>query len=94
MTSLSSSAISRRRSMTNYRIGVPAKGIYLEVFNSDDKGFGGSGVRNAGDLQTEDVPWHNRETVHQADRAAAGDHLPAAQAAGRLGRILSGADAT
>jgi 1,4-alpha-glucan branching enzyme len=45
----------------NYRVGMPSKGIYVEVFNSDDKGYGGSGVRNVGDLQTEDVPWHGRE---------------------------------
>ncbi|MBR1805956.1 MAG: alpha amylase C-terminal domain-containing protein, partial [Selenomonadaceae bacterium] len=32
---------------------------YVEVFNSDAEEFGGSGVKNAGDLPTEDVPWHN-----------------------------------
>jgi 1,4-alpha-glucan branching enzyme len=45
----------------NYRVGMPSKGIYVEVFNSDDKGYGGSGVRNVGDLQTEDVPWQGCE---------------------------------
>ena len=44
----------------DYRIGVPKKGVYYEVFNSDDEAFGGSGVKN-GDLQSEDVPWHSRE---------------------------------
>ena len=44
----------------DYRIGVPKKGVYCEVFNSDDEAFGGSGVKN-GDLQSEDIPWHNRE---------------------------------
>ena len=44
-----------------YRIGVPSKGAYVEVFNSDLQEFGGSGVRNEGDITTEDVPWHNRE---------------------------------
>lgn len=43
-----------------YRIGVPAKGAYVEVFNSDAKEFGGSGVTNAGSLLTEDFPYHNR----------------------------------
>ena len=42
-----------------YRIGVPKKGVYYEVFNSDDEAYGGSGVKN-GDLASEDVPWHNR----------------------------------
>jgi len=44
-----------------YRIGVPAKGSYIEVFNSDGEDFGGSGVRNAGEIQSQDKPWHNRE---------------------------------
>ena len=45
----------------DYRIGVPAKGSYIEVFNSDGEDFGGSGVRNAGEIQSQDKPWHNRE---------------------------------
>ena len=44
-----------------YRIGVPDKGAYVEVFNSDLEEYGGSGVRNEGDLLTQDVNWHNRE---------------------------------
>ncbi len=43
-----------------YRIGVPDKGAYVEVFNSDLEEFGGSGVKNEGDLMTQDVAWHNR----------------------------------
>ena len=45
----------------DYRIGVPKKGEYREVFNSDAEEFGGSGVKNEGDLHTEDVAWHDRE---------------------------------
>ena len=44
----------------NYRIGVPDKGAYVEVFNSDAKEFGGSGVTNSDKLSTEDFPYHNR----------------------------------
>ncbi len=44
-----------------YRIGVPDKGAYVEVFNSDLEEFGGSGVKNEGDLLTQDVAWHNRD---------------------------------
>jgi 1,4-alpha-glucan branching enzyme len=44
----------------NYRIGVPDKGSYVEVFNSDAKEFGGSGVTNSDKLTTEDFPYHNR----------------------------------
>ena len=45
----------------NYRIGVPSKGNYVEVFNSDDEAFGGSGVKNANEIASVDIPWHNRE---------------------------------
>lgn len=44
-----------------YRIGVPDKGAYVEVFNSDLEEFGGSGVKNEGELQSQDYGWHNRE---------------------------------
>jgi 1,4-alpha-glucan branching enzyme len=44
-----------------YRIGMPKKGIYREVFNSDLEEYGGSGVRNEGDIKTEDVRWHDRD---------------------------------
>ncbi len=43
-----------------YRIGMPRKGVYTEVFNSDSRDFGGSGVLNEGEFQTEDICWHNR----------------------------------
>ena len=33
-------------------------GIYHEVFNSDDKVYGGSGVMNQGDLRTEEPGWN------------------------------------
>ncbi len=35
----------------DYRVGVPYKGTYEEIFNSDDKRFGGSGVINTGELE-------------------------------------------
>ena len=44
----------------DYRIGVPDKGTYIEVFNSDRAEFGGSGVLNEGDIYTEDIGLHNR----------------------------------
>ena len=44
-----------------YRIGVPEKGSYIEVFNSDDEAFCGSGVKNEGEIKTEDVKWHDRD---------------------------------
>ena len=44
-----------------YRIGVPTKGTYVEVFNSDEEAYGGSGVLNAGDIVSEDYAFHGRE---------------------------------
>ena len=43
-----------------YRIGVPDKGVYEEVFNSDLEKYGGSGVYNE-PMTTQDVAWHGRE---------------------------------
>lgn len=43
-----------------YRIGVPEKGEYREIFNSDWEVFGGSGQQN-GLLMTEDLEWHNQK---------------------------------
>ncbi|EIW15806.1 1,4-alpha-glucan branching protein GlgB [Pelosinus fermentans] len=42
-----------------YRIGVPAEGSYLEIFNSDWEEFGGSGQKNTGVLAAEETAWHN-----------------------------------
>ena len=43
-----------------YRIGVPNRGEYVEVFNSDAEEFGGSGVTNSDKILAEDIPWHDR----------------------------------
>ncbi len=43
----------------DYRIGVPHKGEYLELLNSDDKKYGGSGQLNQ-NLYATDIPWHNQ----------------------------------
>jgi len=42
----------------NYRIGVNESGTYREVFNSDLKIYGGSDVKNEGDIQTEEPGWN------------------------------------
>jgi 1,4-alpha-glucan branching enzyme len=44
-----------------FRVGVPSKGKWEEIFNSDAKSFWGSGVANTGALNTETVNWHGRE---------------------------------
>ena len=43
-----------------YRIGVPSFGKYIEVFNSDSIGFGGSGKVNAQPVQSERISRHNQ----------------------------------
>jgi len=37
---------------------VPVAGFWEEVFNSDALEYGGSGVGNAGGMETENKPWH------------------------------------
>jgi 1,4-alpha-glucan branching enzyme len=45
----------------NYRIGLPAAGVYREVLNSDAADYGGSGMGNgARTLITEERPWMDR----------------------------------
>jgi 1,4-alpha-glucan branching enzyme len=44
----------------HFRIGVPSYGKYLEVFNSDDSSFGGSGQCNMEPINVEKIPFHNQ----------------------------------
>ena len=44
----------------DYRIGVPERGVYRELMSSDDERYGGSGVRNDGDVTAEAVAWNGR----------------------------------
>lgn len=43
----------------NYRIGVPDKGVYREIFNSDSSYYAGSNIGNDV-VETEDQPWMNQ----------------------------------
>jgi 1,4-alpha-glucan branching enzyme len=45
----------------HYRIGVPTRGTWMEIFNSDHSNFGGSGVHNRGLLHTSPVKYHNKD---------------------------------
>jgi 1,4-alpha-glucan branching enzyme len=45
----------------HYRIGVPHRGTWKEVFNSDDLKYGGGGCLNQGLLHTSPVKYHNRD---------------------------------
>jgi 1,4-alpha-glucan branching enzyme len=45
----------------NYRIGVPASGQWVEIFNSDAKKFWGSGLTNTGQVTAEAISWHGKD---------------------------------
>ena len=44
-----------------FRLGVPFRGTYREVFTSDATEFGGGGLINASPLESEDIPWQRHE---------------------------------
>ncbi|MGK7392352.1 MAG: 1,4-alpha-glucan branching protein GlgB [Candidatus Cyclobacteriaceae bacterium M2_1C_046] len=45
----------------NYRIGVPFKGYWKEVLNSDENKYHGSGVLNSESLHTKPVRYHGKD---------------------------------
>ncbi len=45
----------------NYRIGVPKKGVYQEILNTDWAQYYGSGVDNPKEVYSQDIPMHGRE---------------------------------
>ncbi|MCK5668697.1 MAG: 1,4-alpha-glucan branching protein GlgB [Gammaproteobacteria bacterium] len=44
----------------DYRVGLPAAGNYLELFNSDSSYYGGSNIGNSGRIIADDTPCHGR----------------------------------
>ncbi len=44
----------------SYRTGVPRKGFWKEIFNSDAKVYGGTGRGNFGGVETVPIPLHGR----------------------------------
>jgi 1,4-alpha-glucan branching enzyme len=44
----------------DYRVGVPSKGFYREIFNSDSEYYAGTNIGN-GVVETEDKPWMNQD---------------------------------
>jgi 1,4-alpha-glucan branching enzyme len=44
----------------NYRIGVPADGMWTELLDTDSAAFGGSDHGNFGGVEATPVPWHGR----------------------------------
>lgn len=47
------------RPHAHYRLGIPLEGTFVELVNSDDKQYGGSGVTN-GTFEAESTPWHGQ----------------------------------
>jgi 1,4-alpha-glucan branching enzyme len=45
----------------DYRLGVPLRGQWSEILNSDLDVYGGSGVSNTGRLVADYVPWHGHD---------------------------------
>ncbi|MDD7885989.1 1,4-alpha-glucan branching protein GlgB [Flavivirga sp. 57AJ16] len=45
----------------NYKIGIPIKSKIKEIFNSDAKEFGGSGVINKREVATKKDPWNGKD---------------------------------
>ncbi|HHY14901.1 MAG TPA: 1,4-alpha-glucan branching protein GlgB [Firmicutes bacterium] len=43
-----------------YRIGVPQKAAYTEIFNSDDARWGGSGQLNQAVIKAQNLAWHSQ----------------------------------
>jgi 1,4-alpha-glucan branching enzyme len=46
---------------TGYRFGVPARGFYREILNTDSEMFGGSNVGNGGGVTAEPIKQHGRD---------------------------------
>ena len=47
--------------LENYKIGVHKRRKLQEIFNSDAKEYGGSGVRNSAKIVTKKEPWNGKE---------------------------------
>ncbi len=44
-----------------FRVGVPRKGVYREIFSSNEVAFGGSGGVNRGEFEAEKIPMHGMD---------------------------------
>jgi 1,4-alpha-glucan branching enzyme len=42
----------------DYRLGLPCRGTWREIINTDSEAYGGSGVGNLGSVSAAPVPWH------------------------------------
>lgn len=44
----------------DHRVGVPLSGFWEEILNTDANDYGGSGIGNAGGVNSEQVSWHGK----------------------------------
>ena len=44
----------------DFRIGVPFAGQYIEIFNSDNSKYGGSGIINPNPMYSENIEYNGR----------------------------------
>ncbi len=47
--------------LQHYRVGVPYRGKWKEIFNSDNLKYGGTGVLNPGELSTSPIKYHKQD---------------------------------
>ncbi len=45
---------------SSYRVGIPKQGNLVQIFNSDSKKYGGSGITNKKKIATENKGWNSR----------------------------------
>ncbi len=64
---------------SQYRIGVPAKGEYKTLFNSDAEYYGGSNFGDGSLLKSEANNWMGYNHVHQIEFTAVGWHYSASR---------------
>jgi 1,4-alpha-glucan branching enzyme len=48
------------RAYPDYRVGVPALGLYREILNTDSAEYGGSGLANKSRIQSQPEPFHGQ----------------------------------
>jgi 1,4-alpha-glucan branching enzyme len=44
----------------DYRVGVPVRGFYREILNTDSAHYEGNDIGNAGGVEAEPIPWNDR----------------------------------
>lgn len=47
---------------SRHRFGMPSSGKWSEIFNTDSAQWGGTNLSNEGELSTENISWHHRDS--------------------------------